>query len=52
MQLNLAREVIQKKCSNIAEGIVELIEEKKITTVCLGKPPSQSFPDNFTYQCF
>jgi two-component system sensor histidine kinase KdpD len=34
----LGGEVIQKKCANIAEGIMELIEEKKITTVCLGKP--------------
>ncbi len=34
----LGGEVIQKKCANIAEGIIELIEEKKITTVCLGKP--------------
>jgi two-component system sensor histidine kinase KdpD len=34
----LGGEVIQKKCANIAEGIMELVEEKKITTVCLGKP--------------
>ena len=34
----LGGEVIQKKCANIVEGIMELIEEKRITTVCLGKP--------------
>jgi two-component system sensor histidine kinase KdpD len=34
----LGAEVIQKKCANIAEGIMELIQEKRITTVCLGKP--------------
>ena len=34
----LGAEVIQKKCANIAEGIMELIGEKRITTVCLGKP--------------
>jgi len=34
----LGAEVIQKKCANIAEGIMELISEKRITTVCLGKP--------------
>src|SRR5580765_7889221 len=34
----LGAEVIQKKGANIAEGIMELIQEKRITTVCLGKP--------------
>ena len=34
----LGGEVIQKKCDTIAEGIMEIIEEKKITTLCLGKP--------------
>jgi two-component system, OmpR family, sensor histidine kinase KdpD len=34
----LGAEVIQKKEENIARAIIETIEEKEITTVCLGKP--------------
>jgi two-component system sensor histidine kinase KdpD len=34
----LGAEVIQKKEENIANAILETIEEKNITTVCLGKP--------------
>ena len=34
----LGAEVLQKKCGNIAEGIMEAVNEKQITTVCLGKP--------------
>ncbi len=34
----LGAEVIQKKCRNISEGIMETIVEKQITTVCMGKP--------------
>jgi len=34
----LGAEVIQKKEENIASAILETIEEKNITTVCLGKP--------------
>lgn len=34
----LGAEVIQKKEDNIAKTILEIIEEKNITTVCLGKP--------------
>ena len=34
----LGAEVIQKKEENIARAIMEIIEEKKISTVCLGKP--------------
>src|SRR4029079_19395807 len=34
----LGAEVIQKKEENIARAIIETIEEKHITTVCLGKP--------------
>ena len=34
----LGAEVIQKKEEDIARAIMEIIEEKKISTVCLGKP--------------
>jgi len=34
----LGAEVIQKKEENIAKGILETIQEKQITTICLGKP--------------
>jgi two-component system sensor histidine kinase KdpD len=34
----LGAEVIQTKAVNIAEAIMELVAEKRITTVCLGKP--------------
>jgi len=34
----LGAEVLRKKSSNIAEGIMEAVNEKQITTVCLGKP--------------
>jgi two-component system, OmpR family, sensor histidine kinase KdpD len=34
----LGAEVIRKKEGNIAKAIIETIEEKQITTVCLGKP--------------
>ena len=34
----LGGEVIQVKNSNVARAIIETVEEKKITTVCLGKP--------------
>jgi two-component system, OmpR family, sensor histidine kinase KdpD len=34
----LGGEVIQKKEENIAQAIIETIEEKGITTICLGKP--------------
>jgi two-component system sensor histidine kinase KdpD len=34
----LGAEIIQKKAENIARAIIETIEEKGITTVCLGKP--------------
>jgi two-component system sensor histidine kinase KdpD len=34
----LGAELIQKKAENIASAIIETIEEKSITTVCLGKP--------------
>lgn len=34
----LGGEVVQKKSENIARAIIETIEEKNITTVCLGKP--------------
>jgi two-component system sensor histidine kinase KdpD len=30
--------VIQKKGDNIAEVILETLEEREITTLCLGKP--------------
>ncbi|HYM94824.1 MAG TPA: sensor protein KdpD, partial [Chitinophagaceae bacterium] len=34
----LGAEVIQLKNDNIAKAIMEIVEEKKITTVCIGKP--------------
>ncbi|MGN6436101.1 MAG: sensor protein KdpD [Agriterribacter sp.] len=34
----LGGEVIQKKADNISLAILEMIAEKKITTVCIGKP--------------
>ena len=34
----LGAEVVQKKEENIARAIIEMIEEKGITTVCIGKP--------------
>lgn len=34
----LGGEVIQLKHSNIARAIIETVEEKQITTVCIGKP--------------
>ena len=34
----LGAEVIQLKHNNIAKAIMEIVEEKQITTVCIGKP--------------
>jgi len=34
----LGAEVIRNKQNNIAKGIIETAEEKKITTICIGKP--------------
>lgn len=34
----LGAEVIQKKTENVAAAIMEIVQEKDITTVCLGKP--------------
>lgn len=34
----LGAEVIQKKEDNIASAITEMVNEKEITTICLGKP--------------
>jgi two-component system sensor histidine kinase KdpD len=34
----LGAEVIQRKDENIAHAIIEMINEKSITTVCIGKP--------------
>ena len=34
----LGAEVLQKKPENIAKAIIETVDEKKITTVCIGKP--------------
>lgn len=34
----LGAEVIKTKHSNIAKGIIELTEQKGITTICIGKP--------------
>lgn len=36
--MELGAEVLQKKEKNIARAIIETIEEKHITTVCIGKP--------------
>ena len=34
----LGAEVIQKKEDNIAAAIIEMVNEKQITTICIGKP--------------
>ena len=34
----LGGEVIQKKSEKIAPAIIEAVEEKNITTICIGKP--------------
>jgi two-component system sensor histidine kinase KdpD len=34
----LGAEIIKKESSNIAKSIVEVAEEKEITTICIGKP--------------
>lgn len=34
----LGGEVLQIKHSNIAKAIIEIVVEKQITTVCIGKP--------------
>lgn len=36
--MELGAEVLQKKDENIASAIIQAIEEKNITTVCIGKP--------------
>lgn len=36
--MELGAEVIQKKDENIARAIIETIDEKQITTLCIGKP--------------
>lgn len=36
--VDLGAEVVQKKEDNVASAIIEMIEEKNITTVCIGKP--------------
>lgn len=36
--VEMGAEVLQRKDDNIARAIIELIEEKQITTVCIGKP--------------
>ena len=34
----LGAEVLQVKDDNVAKAIMEMVEEKQITTVCIGKP--------------
>ncbi len=34
----LGAEVVQTKSANVAEAIMDIIQEKNITTVCIGKP--------------
>jgi two-component system sensor histidine kinase KdpD len=34
----LGAEVVQKKAENIARAIIEVVKEKNITTICIGKP--------------
>jgi two-component system sensor histidine kinase KdpD len=34
----LGAEIIQKKEEDIAKAIIDTIEEKAVTTVCIGKP--------------
>lgn len=36
--MELGAEVLRKKEENIAQAIIGMIEEKSITTVCIGKP--------------
>ncbi len=38
MATELGAEVIRIRQSNIAKGIIQVAEEKKITTICVGKP--------------
>lgn len=39
----LGGEVIQKKADNIASAIIETVNEKEITTICIGKPHIKLF---------
>jgi two-component system sensor histidine kinase KdpD len=39
----LGAEVLQVKHENIAKAIIEMVNEKKITTVCIGKPRLKLF---------
>ena len=34
----LGAEIIRVKSSNIAKGIIEIAEQKEVTTICIGKP--------------
>ena len=36
--IELGGEVIQKKAEKVASAIIETVEEKNITTICIGKP--------------
>jgi two-component system sensor histidine kinase KdpD len=47
----LGAEVIQKKSDNVAHTIMEIVEEKGITTVCLAKPHLNLFQIMFTDKC-
>lgn len=38
LAMELEGEVIKTKHTNIARGIIEIAEQKKITTICIGKP--------------
>lgn len=38
LAMELGGEVIKVKHSNIAKGIIEVAEQRKVTTICVGKP--------------
>ena len=47
----LGGEVIQKKTDNIASAIIETVNEKEITTICLGQTAFKSFSNHFKNKC-
>jgi two-component system sensor histidine kinase KdpD len=38
LAMELGAEVVKKKNSNVAKGIIETAEQKEATTICIGKP--------------
>ena len=47
----LGAEVIQKKGENIASAIIETVNEKEITTICIGKPHLNLVSNYFKNKC-